>query len=100
MEVMLVRLGPGRDNTPAPAKVRDLSSRGVGIEFKDSLHVEEPFAIRVPRRDGTALWIYCVTVRWSPLRHDLYSIGAKFTRILQPAKSSEKATAAAEPVPA
>ena len=97
MEVLLVRLGSSRDPKPMPAKLRDLSSRGVGLEFSEALHVEEAFAIRVIRRDGSPLWIYCQAVRWSPMRDKLFSIGAKFTRLLHPPKHDEKAppTAAA-----
>ena len=102
IEVLLLRLAHGRDAKPVPATVVDLSTRGVGIETADPIHVGEAFAIRLKRRDGSALWAHYVGVRWSVLGKNRCAIGATFTRMFVPAKSHDAhpaATAAAATPP-
>jgi PilZ domain len=84
IEASVVRLGPGRDSKPVAARVVDLSMHGVGLEMREPIHADEPFAMRLKRKDGSALWIYCMAVRWSVLGKDLCSVGARFSRMITP----------------
>jgi hypothetical protein len=84
IEASVVRLGAGRDAKPVAARVVDLSMHGVGLEMREPIHADEPFAIRLKRKDGSALWIYCMAVRWSVLGKDLCSVGARFSRMIMP----------------
>jgi hypothetical protein len=79
-----VRLNGDKNVKPEPATVRDLSARGVGIEFPEPLHVGTPFALRLTRRDGSAVWLRYLSVRWSPVDAKTCSIGAKFTGMTTP----------------
>jgi hypothetical protein len=100
IEVLLLRLNHGRDAKPVAATVVDLSMRGVGIETADPIHVGDAFAIRLKRRDGSALWAHYVAVRWSVLGKGRCAVGAKFTRMFVPAKSADAPPAAAVAPPA
>lgn len=88
MTVTLIHLTGDKAARPQTATVRDISTRGVGLEFSEPIHVGCQFAIRLSRRDGSHLWLRCVSARWSPLDATLYSIGAKFVGIFTPAKAA------------
>jgi hypothetical protein len=88
LSVLLLRLNGDKNAKPMPATVRDLSTRGVGLEFHEPIHVNDPFALRVQRADGSALWIHCVSVRWSHIDGKACSIGAKFTGISMPSSKA------------
>src|SRR5258708_33877906 len=83
-----------------PATIRDISTRGVGLEFSEPIHVGEAFAVRVRRRDGSPLWLHCLTARWSPLSKNACSIGATFTRIFAPPLKQARESSRADPTPA
>jgi hypothetical protein len=85
LPVTIVRLTGKKDGKPMHAVVRDLSARGIGIEFSEPIHVNDLFAVRLHRRDGTPLWLQCMCVRWSPIDGKQYAIGAKFTGTFLPA---------------
>jgi hypothetical protein len=89
MEATVVRLDEGRNSPPMPAVVRDLSSRGIGIECGMAVHVKDRFAVRLGRKGNTPVWIHCEVARWQPIGEKLYVIGAKFTGIYVPPKSAE-----------
>lgn len=93
IEVMVLRLGDGRDGKPEPATLVDLSMRGVGLEMCESIHAGDQFALRLKGRDGSTLWIQCQGVRWSVLDGARFSVGATFTRILNPATEKRAMTA-------
>ena len=97
---MLVRLAGGKPGAPAPARVVDLSARGVGLEFNEAFHVNEAFALRFVRRDGSPLWIHCVVARWQPIGENRYSIGGKFVKILVAPKGGSAEGAASAPAAA
>src|SRR5438094_574821 len=80
IEAMLVRLTAGKAGPPAAVKVNDLSARGVGLEFHETFAVNEPFALRFVRRDGSPLWIHCVVARWQPIGEDRVAVGAKYVK--------------------
>jgi hypothetical protein len=89
MEATIVRLNDGRNSLAMPAVVRDLSSRGIGIECAMAVHVKDQFAIRLMRKSSSPVWIHCEVARWQPIGEKLYVIGAKFTGIFVPPKSAE-----------
>ena len=81
-DVTLVQITTGPDNKPlagAPktAKLNDISETGAGLEFSEIIKVNETFIIRLPLKNGSALWVRCEGVRWSHIDGKSYSIGAK-----------------------
>ena len=118
MEATVVRLNGDRPNSPLnaanssvqnvaqnaalPVTIRDLSSRGVGIECAMTVRVHDEFAIRLFRRDGSPLWIHCAVTRWQPIGKNINVIGARFTRIFVPPRpaAAEGAAPGEAPVPA
>jgi hypothetical protein len=89
MRVMLLRLNGDRNNKPMAATICDMSISGLGIEFSEPIHVNDGFAVRLQRKDGSAMWLHCVAVRWSPVDAKVYSIGAKFTGFFSPTKPAQ-----------
>lgn len=94
MEASILRLNAGPNVKPMSAQIRDLSSRGIGIECGERFHVTEMFAIRFLRQDGTPVWVQCEVTRWLPVAQDRFAIGAKFEKLLTGAKADPKSTAA------
>ena len=92
IDAMMVRLGATR-TPPAPVKVNDLSARGLGLEASEPFVVNENFAIRFVRRDGSPLWIQCTVARWQPIGQSVYAVGAKFVKLLSAPKPTEAAAA-------
>ncbi len=99
IDATLIRLSSGCTHVPAPAMVRDLSARGVGVEFNEPFQVNEPFALRFTRRDGSPLWIHCVVARWQPIGDNLFAVGAKFVKLLNSPKSTSGPPTDAVPQP-
>lgn len=95
LPILLIRLNGDKDAKPMPALVKDISTRGAGLEFTESIHVNDPFAIRLPFRNGTFLWVHCVSSRWAPIDGTTCSIGAKFTGIFAPPNAGTGANPAA-----
>ena len=87
LAVLLIRLNGDKNAKPLPATVKDISTRGVGLEFSEPIHVSDPFAIRLPLRNGSFLWLHCVSMRWAPISGKVCSIGAKFTGLFAPPKA-------------
>ena len=77
-EVTILRLDD-KSARPLTATLRDLSLRGAGLITPEPIHTGCPFAMRLSRRDGSILWLHCVSVRWSPIDAATCSVGAKFT---------------------
>ena len=91
LAVTLVRLNGHKLAKPTSATIRDISTRGVGLEFAEPIHVDDSFAIRLPRKDGSYLWLQCLATRWSPLDGKIYLIGARFSGIFAPPRVVENA---------
>ena len=93
LAVLLIRLNGDKNAKPMPATIKDISTRGAGLEFSEPIHVNDPFAIRLPLRNGSFLWIHCVSMRWAPIDGKVCSIGAKFTGLFAPPKAGTGAVA-------
>lgn len=89
LDAAVLRLSRGINAKPMAVKVRDLSIRGVGFECSETFRVEEEFALRLTRPDGSPVWIQCVVGRWTPISERLFAIGAKFTKLLSNSKSTD-----------
>jgi hypothetical protein len=89
LAVILIRLNGDKNAKPMQATIIDLSTHGVGLQFSEPIHVNDPFAIRLPRRTGKPVWIQCASVRWSPIDGKTCNIGARFTGLFAPPKSGE-----------
>ena len=89
LTVTLIRLNGHKNPKPMQASIIDLSTHGVGLHFSEPIHVNDPFAIRFPRRNGKPVWIQCVSVRWSPIDGKTCSIGARFTGLFAPPENAE-----------
>ena len=81
-EVMLVQITTGPDNkpmagTPKTVKLVDISDTGAGFEFSEIIKKDENFIFRLMRKDGGALWVRCIAVRWSHIDGKSFSIGAR-----------------------
>ena len=62
--------------------LRDLSSGGIGIVHNQEMERGAPFVAHLPRRQGPALRVLYEVAHCKRLAKDLYSIGAKLSRIL------------------
>jgi hypothetical protein len=89
LDAAVLRLSRGIHAKPMAVRVRDLSIRGVGFECEERFRVEEEFALRLTRADGSPVWIQCVVGRWTPISDRLFAIGAKFTKLLSNSQSND-----------
>jgi PilZ domain len=68
--------------TPVEVWLRDLSAGGMGIVYNREMDRGTPFVAHLPRRQGPALRVLYEVAHCKRLAKDLYSIGAKLSRIL------------------
>ena len=70
------------DNVVAP--LRDLSRGGFGFLSDRSVPLGEQFAMLLPEvSSGRPIVVLCTVTYWQPLDDNLYSIGARFCRVLR-----------------
>jgi hypothetical protein len=76
--------GPTGAFEAAPIEVwlRDLSAGGIGIVYAREMERGTPFVAHLPRRQGNALRVLYEVAHCKRLAKDLYSIGAKLSRII------------------
>ena len=76
--------GPTGAFEAAPVEVwlRDLSAGGMGIVHNVEMDRGTPFVAHLPRRQGPPLRVLYEVAHCKRLSKDLFSIGAKMTRIL------------------
>ena len=76
--------GPTGPFEPPPVDVwlRDLSAGGMGIVHSRELERGTPFVAHLPRRQGPPLRVLYEVAHCKRLSKDLFSIGAKLSRIL------------------
>ena len=76
--------GPTGPFDPPPVDVwlRDLSAGGMGIVHSRELERGTPFVAHLPRRQGPPLRVLYEVAHCKRLSKDLFSIGAKLSRIL------------------
>jgi hypothetical protein len=76
--------GPTGAFEAAPIEVwlRDLSAGGIGIVYAKEMERGTPFVAHLPRRQGPALRVLYEVAHCKRLAKDLYSIGAKLSRII------------------
>jgi hypothetical protein len=76
--------GPTGAFEAAPIEVwlRDLSAGGIGIVYAKEMERGTSFVAHLPRRQGNALRVLYEVAHCKRLAKDLYSIGAKLSRIL------------------
>jgi hypothetical protein len=76
--------GPTGPFEPPPVEVwlRDLSAGGMGIVYNHELERGAAFVAHLPRRQGPPLRVLYEVAHCKRLAKDLFSIGAKLTRIL------------------
>lgn len=67
---------------PVEVWLRDLSAGGIGIVHNQEMERGTPFVAHLPRRQGTDLRVLYEVAHCKRLAKDLYSIGAKLSRIL------------------
>ncbi len=87
LPALLIRLNGDKNAKPISATITDLSASGARLEFTEPIHVNDPFAIRLPLRGGSFIWIHCICVRWAYIDRHVCSIGAKFTGMFAPPKA-------------
>ena len=67
---------------PVEVWLRDLSAGGMGIVYNREMERGTPFVAHLPRRQGPPLRVLYEVAHCKRLAKDLFSIGAKLTRIL------------------
>jgi hypothetical protein len=67
---------------PVEVWLRDLSAGGMGIVYSRELERGTPFVAHLPRRQGPPLRVLYEVAHCKRLSKDLFSIGAKLSRIL------------------
>ena len=67
---------------PVEVWLRDLSAGGMGIVYSHEMERGTPFVAHLPRRQGPPLRVLYEVAHCKRLSKDLFSIGAKLTRIL------------------
>ena len=65
------------------APVRNVSRGGFGFLHERQIPLGEQFALVLPEASGRPLVILCTVAYWQPLAEDLFSIGARFCRVLR-----------------
>ena len=81
--MILVRDGAGVG--AVHVQVRDLSPGGMGLFRARPMGLDEPFVAELPRdADRAAVHMLCSVVYYEPIAEGLFSIGARFIRVLTP----------------
>jgi PilZ domain-containing protein len=70
------------EQPPVEVWLRDLSAGGIGIVHNREMERGAPFVAHLPRRQGAALRVLYEVAHCKRLAKDLYSIGARLSRIL------------------
>ena len=70
------------ENAPVEVWLRDLSAGGMGIVSSQELEPCSTFVAHLPRRQGPPLRVLYEVAHCKRLSKDLFSIGAKLTRIM------------------
>jgi PilZ domain len=77
-------------------RVDDLSIGGLGILHNQRVSLDEQIVVHLPRRDNESLPVLCSVIYWEPIAENLFSIGAKFERVLDDAELSARAAEMAD----
>ena len=72
----------GDDAQPRKVWVRDLSRDGIGFISTESIAINTPVLITLPRAAGPALEVLYVTTRCSRLDDNQFSVGARLDRLI------------------
>ena len=62
--------------------LRDVSRGGFGFLHERPVPLGESFGLVLAEREGPPAIVLCNVVFWQPISKDLYTVGAKFTRML------------------
>jgi len=81
LQIVTGPIGPF-ENPPSEVWLRDLSAGGMGIVHSRELEPGSTFVAHLPRRQGPPLRVLYEVAHCKRLSKDLFSIGAKLTRIL------------------
>jgi hypothetical protein len=81
LQIVTGPVGPF-ENLPVEVWLRDLSAGGMGIVYSQELEPGTTFVAHLPRRQGPPLRVLYEVAHCKRLSKDLFSIGAKLTRIL------------------
>ncbi len=79
-------------NRPAiPVVLRDVSARGVGLLYLESMELGTQFVLNVPRGKSAPLTVLCTVAHSRALQKELFAIGAEFTCVLSGKKADTSA---------
>jgi hypothetical protein len=82
--VAITMCGPGCDRKPTLAKIRDLSTGGIGILHHEPIPVGQQFLLCLKAKGASpASAILCTVARIKCVDEGLYIIGARFTKELE-----------------
>ena len=83
VEAMLLPFSDALSLRALQVPVRDVSCGGFGFLHDRPVPLGESFGLVLPEPVGPPTVILCSVAFWQPLSKDLYSVGAKFTRVLR-----------------
>ena len=81
-------LAPG----PIDVALRDVSPGGAGFLFPTRVSLDEQFVLILPSEDGQGA-ILCGVAYWQPVAENVFTIGAKFNRVLRQGSAQPQAPA-------
>jgi hypothetical protein len=88
----MMRIQKGHFVDIVSVKVRDLSPKGIAIEFGQPIREGEKFVLCLPRIKKEAVWVQCSVVRYQIAAANLFVIGATFDRVLELGKGKSAGT--------
>ena len=78
----LCRYRNGVCQPPGPVRLRDISTTGISLLYREKLAAGEPFLLRLTRKDERPLPVECATARCDAIdSRGLYVLAAAFTSI-------------------
>src|SRR5262249_9806283 len=73
----------GKPGAPVTVWVRDISCGGVGIIHSEHMAVDERFLLELPAGEARVISVICAVAYAERLSDGLFTIGARFKRILE-----------------
>ena len=72
-------------------RVRDLSTGGIGLLYRERIALDEQLVVRLPTAGGGSVAVLGRVVYWEPLAPDLFALGVHFDRLVTEAELAERA---------
>jgi hypothetical protein len=93
IQISIVPIVDGAPGAAASVRVRNLSSRGIGLERGQRMAVGSQFLVRLARDVLGPIELLCTVVHCTGLGDDIWAIGAEFTCVSPAAQVANSAEA-------